>query len=286
MVSRAERKAQREAALVDPFEEALATPPAEEPPDPFAGVVDLAKSMPKARARELQLDAAAASVRSFIASYGCENFGADLTKVDVFEAAMKDARREWCVDGRIMNKNQIQVMLVHLVSEGEDLPSLCRVEGMPRLITVTGWLEENPEFQSWMARAERAAAMLFMAEAMQIADGATPKTSFVAKLRMDMRTKVAELYDAKKWSKKQLVEFSTSEQVDASMLQAQLVAMMLSNAKRYREDMGVLVLRQSDLPKLVLAMAKELAEAGVEVMKNANYVDTTFDLAELTRKED
>lgn len=254
--------------------------------DPFEEVAAMASAMPVNTARATVLQAAVQSVSKYLADYGCESLDTDCTLQDVIDKANSKERDGWFVMDRVMGRTQVQALLVNLVAEGEYLPALCKVDGMPRLVTVMGWLDDYPDFAVAMKQAERAQAMLFMYEAMAIADGTTPKDSFVAKLRMDMRGKMAQLLDSRKWSPKQIVEVTVREEASAESLRSRLMAIMLSNAKRYREEMGLLVLRQEDLPRLVLSMAESLKAQGIEVMKTAGYVDSTLDVKMLAMDKD
>lgn len=247
-------------------------------PDPLKAVEKAAAKMPMAQAKSVVLNCATQAVMKYVKENGCEDYGNSLSLGDVFDAAYRKNLRTWRVNGRDLNKTQIQSVFVNLVAEGEYLPALCKVEGMPNLLTVMGWLEEFPDFAQWMRRAEAAQAMLFMYEAMAIADGATPKDSFVAKLRIDTRTKMGQLLDAKKWSPKHVVQVELEEKVSEQQLQDQVRAMLLSNADRYFDLFGIIVVRREELPKLVLREAEALRERGVEVAKTADFVDTTFSM--------
>lgn len=248
-------------------------------PDPLAAVEKAAAKMPAAKAKGIVLHCATQAVMKYVSEHGCEDYGNDLTLGEVFDHEYRKGMRTWTVSGYVLNKTQVQSMVVNLVAEGEYLPAICKVDGMPTLLTVMGWLEDYPDFAHWMRRAEAAQAMLFMYEAMAIADGATAKDSFVAKLRIDTRTKMGQLLDAKRWSPKHMVEVALEERPNEKQLQDQVRAMLLANAPRYFELFGIVVVRREDFPKLVLEQAETLRDLGVEVAKSANYIDTTFDMA-------
>ena len=87
--------------------------------------------------------------------------------------------------GRYCLKTAVEVC--RRVGEGEALHRLCLDPAMPSQSTVCLWLGRHPEFAAMMVQAREIQAQTLFDEVREIADGATPETLQVDRLRITAR---------------------------------------------------------------------------------------------------
>lgn len=88
------------------------------------------------------------------------------------------------------------------IAEGRSLRKVCAADGIPTVTTVMRWLITNEEFREHYRGAREIQADVLFDEQIDIADGATPETVHVARLRIDARKWVMGKQNAKKYGDK------------------------------------------------------------------------------------
>ena len=78
-----------------------------------------------------------------------------------------------------------------LLMTGESLRSICKIQGMPAMSTVTLWLTKHEEFSAQYARAREIQAEVLAEDILMLADAAVEDAAAVAKARLQV--------DARKW---------------------------------------------------------------------------------------
>lgn len=98
--------------------------------------------------------------------------------------------------------------LCRLLSEGNTLISIVKMDGMPSHEGVYCWMRNNPDFAENYARARAIQADYYAEEGIEIANKAGPMDAAVAKLQIEARKWYAGKIKAKKWGDRQTTELS------------------------------------------------------------------------------
>lgn len=198
----------------------------------------------------------------------------------IYEAQQEERKEEWLVRGNFLSRTDIQNIICDLVADGASLKGLCKVEGFPSFKTLMRWLDVFPEFAHQYQFAEKCRALLLFEERLEIADGATPKESFVAKLQMDIRQDMAGVLD-RRWHPKTLVENTVRIEGDHGQLSQKLRLSLLNQAERLQRDLGVAVVELSRIAEFVVQNSELLESLGLTIVKNAAFKETIINMDEL-----
>lgn len=128
------------------------------------------------------------------------------TTITLQMLSARENQNEWTIQGHRMDRDAIMNLIIDLVCEGHSFTKLFKVPGFPRARTISNWLEDYPAFERALSQAQKLGSIVWVEEAKDIADGATPKTAFAAKLKSDIRLRLAESYHPKKFGRKVQVE--------------------------------------------------------------------------------
>ncbi len=97
---------------------------------------------------------------------------------------------------------KIGTAICERMASGESLRAICRDKDMPAIGTVIKWAHQNEKFAKQYACAREALVDVLAAETVDIADGATPESVAVARLRFDARRWFAGKVSPKKYGDK------------------------------------------------------------------------------------
>lgn len=73
------------------------------------------------------------------------------------------------------------------ISLGKSLRKVLKGRGMPRMVTVMNWLQDNPAWVEQYARAKKTGIELHIDDILDLADSATPENAHAVRLRVDTR---------------------------------------------------------------------------------------------------
>jgi hypothetical protein len=113
----------------------------------------------------------------------------------------------WVVNRKKLGRAEVMELMIDMVAGGYSVPALLQVTGMPKPRTIMSWLQDYKPFADMMETAEKMRAVILAEQALDIVDATEdPKMAFRDKTRADMRMRMAEIFNPKKFGKKQLVD--------------------------------------------------------------------------------
>lgn len=106
------------------------------------------------------------------------------------------------VRGHDRDRAAIVAAVCERIAGGAKVSVACEKEGISWK-ALWNWKEENDAFQQQYRRAQRAAALLHVEQAVREAEAATPETVQVAKLRTDLHLRLAGMKDREEYGERQ-----------------------------------------------------------------------------------
>ena len=131
----------------------------------------------------------------------CQGIGDVRGLVTADALLANEDRNEWTIGHRKLDRSAVMVLIVELLFE-YPLTEILRMTGMPRPRTLASWLERYPSFAQAFESGERMRGLLKAEEAQEIADTATEKNVKSKKLQVDVRLRLAEAYDPKRFARR------------------------------------------------------------------------------------
>lgn len=151
-------------------------------------------------------------------------------------------RDVWTIANRRMDKSAVMALVVELLYE-YPLTAILRMTGMPKPKTVSSWLDRFPSFRQAFESGERFRGLLRAEEAMEIADTATEKTAKSKKLQVDVRLRLAEAYDPKRFAKRTIAEDPNDlSRLTDREVEDKFMALLQNNKEALEKKLGVKVL--------------------------------------------
>jgi hypothetical protein len=129
--------------------------------------------------------------------------------------------------GRPTKQNaNVRVRILEGLRDGRVMRELCGIGDMPDRVTIYAWMAADPAFKADVARAREEGADALVENALAIADEVAPVSGDVAKarLRADMRMKIAAAYQPGTYGNRSTVQINSAPPpLSVSLTPAQLV---------------------------------------------------------------
>jgi hypothetical protein len=150
----------------------------------------------------------------------------------------------WTVCGRKLGRADVMEILLDQVAAGYSIPSLLRLPGMPRPRTYLNWISDYKAFSDMMEVAEKMAAMIHVDDALEIADSVDPdgKQALRDRQRSDLRMRLAEIYNPKKYGKKQMVDVTHHADIDPDEQWSRFQSILTTHAQMIEAKTGIKIL--------------------------------------------
>lgn len=147
----------------------------------------------------------------------------------------------WTIQGKKLGRADVMELMIDMIANGFTIPKILKHPGMPRPRTVMGWMDNYKEFRLAVEAAEKWQAMLMTEEAIDILDGSDdPLQTGRDKARADLRMKIAEALNPKKYGKRQQVDVSHSlADVSSEEAWGRFKSILISHQTAIEEQTGV-----------------------------------------------
>lgn len=183
-------------------------------------------------------------IAHFLDENACLGQGDLRAEVTLESLQRTETRDFWIIEGRRCTRAEIMEIILDSVSAGYSLPAILGMPGFPKGRTVMSWIKDYRPFREMLEIAGQFYGIVKANEAEEILDGSDdPKQAFRDKARADLRMRMAEAFNPKVFSKKQMVDVThhlddlSSEQV-ADRFRSKLIA----NRKIIEEKLGIQII--------------------------------------------
>lgn len=149
----------------------------------------------------------------------------------------------WVVNRKKLGRAEVMEVMLDMVASGYSIPALLAITGMPKHRTVMSWLVDYKPFADSMEVAERMRAMVLAEQALEIVDGSTDdKQAFRDKVRSDLRLKMAEIFNPKKYGKKQMIDVTHHlDDLSGSEVWSRFRSILISHQEMIQKNTGILI---------------------------------------------
>jgi hypothetical protein len=168
----------------------------------------------------------------------------------------------WTIMGRKMGRSEIMELMLDMVSSGHSIPQILSTPGMPRARTYNAWLHDYQPFAEAMEIAEHMYAMIQVQDAVDILDSSDDdKQAYRDKCRSDIRIRLGEVYNAKKFGRKQIVDVNhhNDNQTPAEM-GSRFRSMLISHKAQIEELTGLQIIVPCQDAEIIPPPAEDFSE--------------------------
>jgi len=131
----------------------------------------------------------------------------DLRVPVTLEALQRNESQDvWTIGNRKLGRANVMELSLDMVSSGYSITSLFGITGFPKPRTFMQWMTDYKPFADLMEQAEKMRAIILAEQALDIVDSSDAKTAFKNKIRADVRMRLAEAFNPKKYGKKQQID--------------------------------------------------------------------------------
>ena len=173
-------------------------------------------------------------------------FGAGDIRAEITLEALQhtETRVHWRIEGRNLYRADVMQLILEMVSAGYSLPAILDLPGMPKGITVMGWLKDYKPFREMFEVAGQFYAMVKAHEAETILDeNEDPKQAYRDKARASLRMRMAEAFNPKLYGKKQIIDVSHHlDDLPSDQLISQFKSRLLAHRQLWEEKLGVKII--------------------------------------------
>jgi hypothetical protein len=150
----------------------------------------------------------------------------------------------WTVCNRKLGRAQVMELLLDQVAAGYSIPALLRITGMPRPRTYMRWVTDYRVFREMMEVAEQMQAMVHVDDALEIVDAIDPdgKQAFRDKMRSDLRMRMAEIFNPRKYGKKQMVDVTHHADIDPEEQWSRFSSILTTHAQMIEAKTGIKII--------------------------------------------
>lgn len=166
----------------------------------------------------------------------------DLRAAVTLEALQRtEIRDTWTINRRKMNRNAVMELLLDMVASGFSLPAILHLPGMPKARTVMSWLEDYKQFRELMDVADKMYAMQKAHEAEMILESSDdPKQAFRDKAKSDLRMKLAEVTNPRRFGKKTQVDVQHHmDDLSSPEVWSRFRSILISHQAMIQENTGI-----------------------------------------------
>ena len=183
-------------------------------------------------------------ISRFLENNACLGAG-DLRGEITLEALQRTETKDvWIIERRRCTRADVMEIILDSISAGYSLPSILSIPGFPEGRTVMGWIRDYKPFREMMDIAGQFYGMAKANEAELILDGSDdPKTAYRDKARADLRMRMAEAFNPRVFSKKQIVDHNHHlDDLSSEQVISQFKSKLLSHKKFWEEKLGVQII--------------------------------------------
>ena len=150
----------------------------------------------------------------------------------------------WTICNRKVGRSEVMEMIIDLVATGYSIPLILEQTGMPKPRTIMNWIRDYKPFAEMLEVAEQMYAMIQVHQAKEIVDGSTDeKQAFRDKVRADIRLRLAEIHNPKKYGRKQLVDVTHhNDNLSEDELVTRLRSVLVSHKSILEEKLGIQII--------------------------------------------
>jgi len=149
----------------------------------------------------------------------------------------------WVIERMRLGRAAIMELMLDMVADGYSIPAILSLPGMPKSRTVMGWIREYRPFRELLEVAGEMYAHVKANEAEEILDGSLdPEQAFRDKARADLRMRLAENFNPKKFGKKQQIDVNHHDDLSNDDVISRLRSVLISHRDVIEEKMGIKII--------------------------------------------
>ena len=202
------------------------------------------------------------------ASIGFGDLRAEITLEALQRTETKDS---WTIQGKRLGRCDVMELIISMIAQGYSVPSILGVHGMPTGRTYIAWQTDYRPFAESIELAEKMKAEILAFQALEIADLPDPDGSQTLKhkLASDLRMRLSEIYNPKKFGKRQIIDVNRNDDVDPSAMWQRFISVLQTYKSMIYEKTGIrVIIPGQEQETLAVADAEvvdeALEEAGME----------------------
>jgi hypothetical protein len=182
-------------------------------------------------------------VTKYLSENPCLGIGDMRTNITLEALRKTEVKSYWIIEDKRLDRSNVMLLLLDMVADGYNLPSILDLPGMPKPVTVMEWMKDFKEFRELMDAAGEFYALRKANEAEDILDNSdNPKQAFRDKARADLRMKLAENFNPKRFAKKQQIDVNHHETLPEDELVTRLKSVLISHKQAFESKLGIKII--------------------------------------------
>jgi hypothetical protein len=209
-------------------------------------------------------------------SLGVGDLRADIT----LEALQRTEHQDhWTICGRKLDRASVMETILDLTARGYSIPAILQQPGMPKPRTYMAWCNDYKVFADMMAVAEQMRAIILAEQALNIVDLPDPDGSqtFKHKIQSDLRVRLAEIFNPKKYGKKQVIDINRHDDANPAEMWSRFISVLSVYKQMIFDKTGIKVIMPGESEDMVATADAEVVpeEEEMEALGMEGATDPT-----------
>lgn len=150
----------------------------------------------------------------------------------------------WIIERKRLGRADVMELILDMVASGYSLPAILSLNGFPKSRTVMGWMKDYKAFREMFDVAGEMYAFVKAHEAEMILEGtgdekADGKAAYRDKARSDLRMRLAENFNSKRFSKRSIADVNIHDDLASEEVISRFRALLISHAETIEAKTGV-----------------------------------------------